>query len=76
MAVHVYRGTMPDALTPICGECGTSLCFDISHTDYENDKGFWDEWICQECNDGVAFNRLYYATMHSQDARPNEQKEV
>ncbi len=53
MGVHTHPGTMPGALTPICNHCGISLCWDISKQEYEEDKPFWDEWICQECNGGT-----------------------
>jgi DNA primase catalytic subunit len=66
MGVHVYRGTMLGALTPICNDCGTSLCFDIDTEEYESNKEFYDEWICQSCNQGEPFNKRYYATMPSQ----------
>ncbi len=52
MAVHTHPGTMPGALTPICNQCGISLCFDIGQHEYEEAKPFWDEWICQDCNGG------------------------
>ena len=36
--------------TPICNECGVKLCWDISPYEYEEDKSFWDEWTCRDCN--------------------------
>jgi len=45
--------TPPGALTPICNDCGICLCWDISVDEYEEDKPFWDAWICQDCNGGV-----------------------
>ena len=62
MGVHKHGGTMPGALTPICNCCGVSLCWDISTEDYRNDQDFWDDWICQDCNDGERMTRdLYYS---------------
>lgn len=52
MGVHVHGGTMSGALTPICNECGVSLCWDISEEQYEEQAAFWDEWICRDCNGG------------------------
>lgn len=53
MGIHVHRGTMPGGVTPICNECGISLCWDISNEDFERAKAFWDAWICVDCNGGV-----------------------
>ncbi|HET8689406.1 MAG TPA: hypothetical protein VFM18_22575 [Methanosarcina sp.] len=52
MGVHTHNGTMYGALTPICNECGVSLCWDISEEEYEEANPFWDDWICYDCNDG------------------------
>ena len=40
----------PDGYTPICNECGTYLCWDISEVEYQLQKHFWDEWVCKDCN--------------------------
>ena len=50
MGVHVHGGTMPGGVTPICNECGTSLCWDLSEEEYAEAKPFWDSWICECCN--------------------------
>ena len=50
MGTHTTASTLPGALTPICNSCGVSLCWDISDEDYAEDKGFWDEWCCRDCN--------------------------
>ena len=57
MGVHIHGGTMDGGLTPICNECGVSLCWDISEFEYEKDSDFWDSWICRDCNGGEPFNR-------------------
>ena len=45
---------MEGGVTPICKECGVSLCWDISDEDYKEASAFWDAWICKDCNGGVA----------------------
>jgi hypothetical protein len=57
MGVHVHRGTMVGALTPICNACNISLCWDIGEDQYEQDKQFWDNWTCQDCNGGQKLSR-------------------
>lgn len=54
MGATVCRGTMPECLTPVCNECGIHLCWDISEDEYAEYKQFWDDWICQSCNGGIA----------------------
>lgn len=46
--------------TPICNSCGISLCWDISEYDYEESQEFWDDWICQDCNNGIRMTRKEY----------------
>jgi hypothetical protein len=53
MGVHRHRSTPEGALTPICNECGISLCWDISDEEYAEAQPFWNDWICQECNGGT-----------------------
>lgn len=61
MGVHIHGGTMPGGYTPICNRCGVSLCWDISEEDYVDKWEFWDDWICQDCNDGERMNiKEYY----------------
>ncbi len=50
MAVGILPSTMPGALTPMCGECGVALCYDISEEEYQEAKEFWNNWQCKECN--------------------------
>ena len=42
--------TFPEDCTPICSNCGVCLCWDISSDDYWEDKDFWDNWTCRDCN--------------------------
>lgn len=54
-------GAFLGGYTPICNDCGVSLCWDISEQEYDEAKAFWDDWICQGCNNGVKMSRkLYY----------------
>lgn len=62
MGVHIHGGTMPGGVTPICNQCGVSLCWDISDEEYEDKWEFWDDWICQDCNGGERLSvKEYYA---------------
>lgn len=38
-------------LTPICNDCGVSLCWDISQEEYDSRPLFWDNWVCKNCKD-------------------------
>jgi hypothetical protein len=42
--------TLVGALTPICDECGITLCWDISLDEYLEKQEFWDNWCCDECS--------------------------
>lgn len=50
MAVTIHGGTMPGGTTPMCNDCGVSLCWDISRTEYLEAKAFWDAWCCRDCS--------------------------
>lgn len=52
MGLHVHGGTMPGGVTPICNECGVSLCWDVAEEEAEQDRAFWDQWVCRDCNGG------------------------
>ena len=39
-----------DGYTPVCGDCGIALCWDISESEYQDKKDFWDNWQCDICN--------------------------
>lgn len=57
MGATTHNGTMVGAVTPICNECGVFLCWDIDIEEYEEEKAFWNDWICYECNGGVKFSK-------------------
>jgi hypothetical protein len=57
MGVHVHPGTIPGGVTPICNDCGVSLCWDISEDQYERECAFWDDWKCRDCNGGEPMSR-------------------
>jgi hypothetical protein len=71
MAVHQHNGTMLGCLTPICSECGVSLCWDIDESEYRADEHFWDAWICQTCNGGMPFNRQFFQSATQPNADGN-----
>lgn len=56
MGVHTHRGTMPGAVTPICNECGVSLCWDVGEDEYKQQAAFWNDWICKDCNGGESLS--------------------
>ena len=55
---------MPEAVTPICNDCGISLCWDILEEEYKEAKQFWDDWICQDCNGGIRLNLKEWLENH------------
>ena len=55
MAVGTLPSTLSGAVTPVCGECGVWLFWDITLEEYEALQPFWDAWICEDCNGGVPF---------------------
>lgn len=50
MGVHTTKSTIPGGITPICNDCGVSLCWDIDLEEYNQYKVFWDNWSCRDCN--------------------------
>ncbi|WP_139313467.1 hypothetical protein [Rhodoferax antarcticus] len=52
MGLHKHGGTMDGALTPICESCGVALCWNIEESQGLAEKDFWDQWMCEDCNDG------------------------
>ncbi len=56
MGVYVTASTLPGAVTPICNECGISLCWDVSVEEYVSARAFWDVWICERCNGGESMS--------------------
>lgn len=73
MPVHVHPGTMPGGVTPICGCCGISLCWDISDEDYATAKKFWDDWQCQDCNGGEPMSLKDWQRGQCQPEQPKAQ---
>ncbi len=57
MGVHRTASTLAGGLTPICNECGVSLCWDIAQDEYDETPAFWDAWTCRDCNGGAAMSR-------------------
>jgi hypothetical protein len=43
---------MPGAVTPVCNACGVWLCWDVCEEEAEQDRDFWDAWLCRDCNGG------------------------
>lgn len=50
MGVIVTPSTIAGAVTPVCNDCGVTLCWDLSDEEYEEAKEFWDNWKCSGCN--------------------------
>lgn len=44
--VQIHTG----GVTPICNNCGVSLCWDISVEQYREEQAFWNAWTCDYCN--------------------------
>ena len=36
-------------ITPICNNCGVSLCWSIENNDYKKYEEFWEQWKCEDC---------------------------
>lgn len=51
MGVHRNKSTTPGGWTPICNDCGVSLCWDISDEDYRHRQAKWDAWKCRDCRE-------------------------
>lgn len=49
MAVIVSK-QFANGYTPICGDCGIALCFDIDENEYDAMRAYWDNWKCETCN--------------------------
>lgn len=50
MGAITLPSTIPGGLTPICNDCGITLCWDIDETTYQKEQAFWDGWRCEDCN--------------------------
>lgn len=75
MGVHQHGGTMTGAVTPICDNCGVSLCWDISRTEFLEAKPFWEEWTCQDCN-GARLSAQAWRLENGRDALPSATQEI
>lgn len=69
MGLITHRGTMPGAFTPICNECGVHLCWDVGEEEANQDRQFWDAWICQDCNGGVRMSVKQWREQRGRDAQ-------
>ena len=49
MGITQIPGHMSDAVTPICNDCGVTLCYDISVQEYREHAVYWDAWRCDAC---------------------------
>lgn len=67
MAVSRFNSTIPGGVTPVCGECGIALCFDISNEEYLENFKFWDNWKCEECNPDARGSYLRYRMNQAKD---------
>lgn len=65
MGVTKTPSTLDGGQTPICNSCGIMLCWDIEDKEYEEEKEFWDSWICRDCNGGEPYTKK---TFHSKGA--------
>ena len=64
MGLHKHGGTMDGALTPICEECGVSLCWDLEENEALANEGFWNRWKCQDCNGGESMSLKKWKEQH------------
>lgn len=53
MGIHTHKSTMPGGMTPICNDCGISLCWDVDESEAETNAEFWNQWVCRDCNGGT-----------------------
>jgi len=36
--------------TPICEDCGITLCSEIDPYEYQENQEYWDNWRCEICS--------------------------
>lgn len=60
MAVYVFPSTLVGGVTPVCGDCGVALCYDISDEEYRENQDFWDKWECADCRPDAVGSYLRY----------------
>ena len=58
---------MPGALTPICEDCCVSLCWDIEEGEALADEDFWNQWMCEDCNDGERMSLQQWRLDHPKE---------
>lgn len=64
MGVGISVSTLPGGVTPMCNECGVALCWDVSDSEYEQEKDFWDAWRCEDCNGGRPMSLKAWRVKH------------
>lgn len=58
---------------PICGDCGIALCWELSPSEYEEAKSFWDAWRCKKCNPNHAGAlKRWKASLPSEQVHPKK----
>ena len=67
MGLGIHGGTMYGALTPMCNKCGIALCWDIEESEAEENRAFWDAWVCQECNAGVPMSLKAWKNLQTKE---------
>ena len=65
MGVAVLKSTLDGGYTPICNNCGVTLCWDISSREYLEAEQFWDGWRCEECDPNVRGSLERYKNQRS-----------
>lgn len=70
MGVQVNSATLEGGVTPLCSRCGVWLCWDISQGEYEEDRAFWDAWLCRKCNGGTPMRRDEFRKSRGRGAEP------
>lgn len=65
-----------DGYTPICNECGVHLCWDISYIEYEENKKFWDNWKCEECDSDVWGSRKRFIKKLKQEQESERKQDA
>jgi len=58
MGVVASKSFPNSAVQPVCSSCGIYLCYDIGNEEYNENKEFWDDWECSECNPEYRFKKV------------------
>lgn len=56
-----------DGHTPICESCGVCLCWNISDIEANEDRDFWEQWRCEDCNGGKRMSLKEWKSMNQLD---------